>query len=269
MRRVLLLGAFCLAVGLYIPWQSAAVEQVASYAVYPFLVIQQRCVNPIKQWLEYRSAVDDLKQQVAALQQEKEQLLTQVIRLQAGITYHDDSKELLSFKERYSAHNGILAQVLIRNFSEQSHFFIIDAGSSKGVTLDMVVVYKDHLVGRVTDVYPWYSKVLLITDRLCKVSAYCATTRANGIYVGTNNELATELTRVSHLTPVLEDDLILASGDGLVFPRGFALGRVKTCHTNGLFNTVTAEPLVDIKNLDYCFVIQKGGEILPEDHTAT
>ena len=36
----------------------------------------------------------------------------------------------------------------------------------------MIAVFKDCFLGRVVEVYPWYSKVLLITDPGCKVAVY-------------------------------------------------------------------------------------------------
>jgi rod shape-determining protein MreC len=244
---------------------SRMVDQAVSCLIYPLLVVQQRCIVPIKAWFEHRRDSVELQEKIRLLQQEKEDLMTAVIRLQAGKTYADDIQELIDFKRRYTSSNVLLAHVLVRNFSDQSHFFIIDVGSNKGIVPDMVVVYKDHLVGRVIDVYPWYSKVMLITDRLCKVSAYCCVTRSAGIYTGKNADMSTELTRVSHLSPVLEDELILATGDGLVFPRGFALGRVCKVNVNGLFYTIQAEPLIDIRTLSYCFVMQKGVELESEE----
>ncbi len=259
-KRLVVIMAAC-ALLVYSSRNSQTVERAVSYIVYPFLIIQQKYIGSVKAWFTTRTNVAELHDTITQLQQEKESLLTTIIRLQAGKTYMDDIQELVAFKKRYSA-PGVLAQVIMRTISDQSHFFIIDAGADKGIKADMVVVYKDHVVGRIVAVYPWYSKVILITDRACKVSAYCVTTKAGGILVGMNNKNDMQLTRVSHLCPVLEDDLIVTSGDGLVFPRGFALAKVRVSHMDGLFYTVIAEPLIDIHALHYCYVLHKGIELL-------
>lgn len=60
--------------------------------------------------------------------------------------------------------------------------------------------------------------------------------------------------------PMQEGDLVLSSGEGLIFPRGFALGNVKHYQVNGLLHDVIVEPLINLETINYCYVIQKGAE---------
>lgn len=244
-----------------------AVEQALSYIVYPIMIMQRTFVAPIQQWLESREDTTLLQTSIKQLEAEREQLLAQLIELQASQAFDAEIKELTEFKQRYSMTNAIMAQVLIKHISEQAHFFILDAGSHKGVQKNMVAVYKDMLIGKVIEVYPLYSKVLLITDHLCKVSAFCAASKATGIHAGTNNIYQASLTRVSHLDQLNVGDLILSSGDGLIFPRGFALGRVAAYTQNDLFYEVTTQPLLDFHKVPYCYLVQKGAEIISKEQT--
>ena len=182
--------------------------------------------------------------------------------LHALLHYDHDIKELADFKKRYEESHGHIAQILMKHFSDQSHFFLIDIGTRQGIKPDMVAVYKNCLIGKVAEVYPFYSKVVLITDKTCKVAAYCAQTHASGIHEGSNQSEQTMLNHVSHLSVMKEGDLILSSGEGLIFPQGFALGNVMSCKPNGLLYTVHVEPLVDMHALAYCLIIQKGAEAI-------
>lgn len=233
-------------------------DTISSYVMYPVLVVQKSVVNPIKSYFQKRKTLQECYALITQLQSERNELMAQNVQLNAMISFEHDIQELVAFKKQYQDAQGIVAQVLVKHFSEQSHYFLIDKGAHAGIQLDMVAVYKNCLLGKVVEVFPQYSKVLLITDKLCKVAAYCPHTQATGIHEGNNQEQFTGVKYVSHLAQVEQDDLVLSSGDGLIFPRGFALGKVKTCNPEGLFYDVSVELLCDLRAIDYCFVMQKG-----------
>ena len=235
-----------------------AFEHYSSYLVYPLLVMQHSVVTPIKSYFEKRKTIIELEEKLITCQVEREALLAQNIELQGLISFCQDTQELKEFKERYQSSSAFLAQVLVKNFSEQSHFFLIDKGKKHGLQKDMVAIYKDCLIGRITEVYPYYSKVILISDQSCKVAAYCAQSKATGIYQGINQEWSATLDHVSHLSHLEVGEMIVSSGDGLIFPRGFGIGKIKSFQPQGLFWQVNIEPLLDLHTINYCYVIQKG-----------
>ncbi|HVX01058.1 MAG TPA: rod shape-determining protein MreC, partial [Candidatus Babeliaceae bacterium] len=155
---------------------------------------------------------------------------------------------------------SIIADIILKQLTPEQQFFLVDAGSHKGITVGMVAVYKNCLVGKVTEVYPFYSKIVLITDSSCKISAFCLRTKAQGIHEGENSLDTTHLSYVSNLEAVQEDDLVLSSGEGLVFPRGFGLARVKYVELKDFKYTILLQPLVDFHTLTQCSLILKGNE---------
>ncbi len=227
--------------------------------MYPILVTQRTVATPLKQFFDRRRTVEELTTMLQQLKLEHEHALQENIELNALLDYHTDIEELVDFKKRYSGQQGIIAQVLTKQFSEQAHYFLIDAGERKGIKCDMVAIYNNCLVGRVVEVYPWYSKVVLITDKSCKVAVSCAKTKSSGIYSGINDLASASVTQVSHLDQVQHDDLLLSSGEGLIFPRGFALGKIRSHHTQGLFHSIVTEPLLDMRSLHYCQIIERDG----------
>ena len=233
-------------------------EYGSSYLLYPIVVAQYHIVDPIKNYFKTRKTVHELQAEVTRLQAEHQTAVAESIELQSLISCFEDTKELIDFKKRYSVDESQMVHIIARHFEPQAHYFIIDAGESKGIVPGMVAVFKDCLVGKVMEVYPWYSKVMLVSDSSCKVGAYCAKSKAGGIYEGTNHEWQANLTHISHLSQLQEKDLILSSGEGLVFPRGFGLGTIKEFSQDGLFYTITLEPLLDLRSLNYCYIIQKG-----------
>lgn len=242
-------------VGMYS--KSEYVHRMASYFAYPVIVLQSYTIDPMKQWFYTRGVISDLQKQNKLLQERHDQLNAEMISLRAQDRYWNDIKEVKTFAKKYEYAKGVVAHVLTRTFSDKNHFYLLDAGESKGIVKDMVVVYKHNLVGKVIEVYPWYSKVVLITDRSCKVASYCSQSNAHGIHEGNNNLEKTALQYVSHLDTVIDNDLVLSSGEGTVFPQGFALGIIERIHRNDLYNEISLKPLCDFRNLEYCIVIGK------------
>lgn len=233
------------------------VNYAASYVVYPVLYLHHTLIDPIKKWRHEKQELAAVKQDLERITKEYERVLSENIYLYAAVSYMNGTKELRDFKSRYEDPNATIVRVIARTFSDQAHFFLIDAGFDKGIQKDMVVVYKNNLVGRVSDVYPWYSKVCLITDRQCKVAAHCTESNVQGIHEGRNSQDVTDLAHVSHLAQVKENEIVLSSGDGMVFPEGFALGTVCQSTIEGLYNRITISPLCDFKTIDYCMVISR------------
>lgn len=251
---ILVVGGLLLATRLIMQQSPGMAERVCSYAVYPFLVAQHRLVEPVKRWRSERRVMDDLAHCVGALSKERDELLETVIQLKAELNYLDEIKELVAFKERYHAREAVITQIIAKHFADDGHYFLIDAGEEQGIKRDMIAIYHNCLIGRVHEVYPLYSKVVAITDKSCKIAAYCAQTKTEGIHEGRNSVEATALKFVSHLKGIAAGDYLLSSGEGGVFPRGFAVGRIDALEPNGLFYEVNVKPLVDLRALHYCSI---------------
>ena len=242
-------------------------ERYSSYAIYPFIVVHNRVVEPVKHWMFKGYAASELEKSVAALQTERDELMAEAIELRSELRNRADIKEIEESNKPLADSTVCIAQIIAKNFSDDAHYLLIDAGSSKGIMQDMVVVYKQCLVGKVTEVYPWYSKVVALTDRTCKVSACCLQTKTVGMHEGKNNLGSTSLNYVSHLEPIQADDYLISSGEGLVFPRGLGIGQIVACVQDGLYHVIDVKPLVDFKKINYCAVIQRGKSVM--SHTVT
>jgi len=233
-----------------------AMHQLSAIILYPVLKFQKMVVEPIKHWSERRASTAELYVTIDALRAEQEASVAENIRLQSAIAYHNDIDELVTFNKRYTD-NGFVAQILVKNLSNREHFFLVEGGSAQGIDKDMVATYKNNLIGRVVEVYQWYSKVQLITDASCQVAAFCTRTRAQGIHKGTGDQSESILDYVSHLDRLQADDLVVSSGEGLVFPKGFALGKIVSYVPDDLYQQVTVKPIVDFRSIKYCTLLAK------------
>ncbi len=262
----------------FLSLQSKSIDGIASVFIYPFLVLQHTFVHPLQGWWQQKASYKELNSLLQSSLEQVENLQKQLIETKSILSYKDGTKELTDFAQRYKTDKGVLAQVLFKSFGDRMqtevveekdtdrplHFFLIDAGKNKGIVPNMIAVYKNCLIGRVTEVYPYYSKVTLITDKLCKVAAYCSKNGVQGIHEGVNNTLHTRLTFVNHLDTVEEGDMVISSGEGLIFPRGFGLGYIASCEPESFSHAITIKPLIDLSRISYCYILQKGAELTEE-----
>lgn len=254
----------CVLIGLRL-WhcrQSSGIfESYSSYVLYPLLKIHHAVINPIKSWCINKQNYAELEHTAGQLRQERDDLRAQLIQLHAQMCNYQDIQELVAYTR--SQTNVILpaVQIIAKNFSDSQHNFFIDAGSNNGIQRDMVVVYKNILVGKIVEVYPWYSKVLAITDKRCKVSACCLKTNKIGILEGNNNLVDTQLKFISHLDPVVEGDYLISSGQGFVFPRGLGLGQIVSISPHGLYYFIKVKVICDLDKISYCTVISRAAPL--------
>jgi len=169
---------------------------------------------------------------------------------------------------RNFALKGAWARVINKNPLDWYGAFFIDKGSRAGVTLNSTVVgfegSRIGLAGRVFEVYPYFSKVLLITNGVSSV--ICAAPGAS--FEGLAEGRGTWLLKVNYIpegSDIAEGMELVTSPGGLLFPQGLPVGRVARVHPKESFmNFITADvsPAISINSLKEVYVIKRE---LPED----
>lgn len=265
---VMLLGMY--GIGLFIVPEGSLTDRTLATIAYPMVRVKSAMLHAyesVKRMIQIHHSSDQL---CAEYQRRYEDLQAQYIALVGSVTMCQDIEELLMFKKRYHTNHALIVDVISKQFSPSEHFFLIEGGKNKGIIPDMVAVYKNCLIGRVNEVYDRYSKIMLITDPQCKVSALCRKSLDRGIHEGTGALDVTQLSYVFDTQMDLEKrlikgDFVISSGEGLVFPKGFGLGTIVDYKKNDLHVDITIKPLLDLKKLDYCCILAKGSELQEAD----
>jgi cell shape-determining protein MreC len=195
-------------------------EKAASCAVYPIIRLSNFISKPIKKLFKNRRTYKQLLSYCQKLRTEREKLLHENIKLKALTHYAEKSADLREFRKRYQLEGALLAKVLTKTMTEQEQSMVVNRGTSHGIKKDMIAVYKFQLLGRVCEAFPFYSKIKLITD-------------------------------------LENDDLVFSSGQGLLFPEGFCLGKITKIKTKGVCHKVEIEPLIDLKSLEMCHLTNR------------
>ncbi len=231
-------------------------EQTMSCITYPFLLVHNVIRQPFTASWHYTQSHADLQKELAAAQEENQQLKTRVIAYEAQRFFTQLTQEPVDFASQYVCEKKILANILMLNLSQQEDFCIINQGSLQGIEKNDIVVYKNMLIGRIVELYPWYSKVALISDRRCRISAQCHQADTVGIFVGKNNGQA-QLQFIAHFKEVAPGDIILSTGSGMMYPQGFGLGEIKELTTDHVSHHIQVKLLLDFSQISYVYVVSK------------
>ncbi len=121
----------------------------------------------------------------------------------------------------------------------------------------MEVITADGIVGKVLNVYPSTSQVLLIDDQTSGVGAILDKTRLQGILRGTpSGEVVLEKVMSDETVPAGEQ--VLTSGGDGIFPKGLLVGKVtKVSMGNDLFLNIRVRPAADLSKLEEVLVVTR------------
>lgn len=231
-------------------------ERCLSMFAYPFVTFSYSVTQPVVAMCAFWKSKTTALRELVQLRIENESLYSQLVELESSEIFLDETRELRNFNQRYDEHEMHLSKVILKQFADE-HFFLIDVGSNKNIKKNMAVVYKKCLVGKVTQVYPFYSKVTLITDPVCKVAVQCAKTKTEGIYQGTKDIHTGTLLHVDHLAKLKIGERVLSSGQGIVFPAGFGIGEIQEFKDTGVHYEVKVKPLLDLSKIAYCSILMR------------
>ncbi|MCK4264768.1 rod shape-determining protein MreC [Candidatus Babeliales bacterium] len=237
-------------------YKTGFLENLASTITYPALIAVSKITTPFKNYFRAKQAFFLLKEDLNRTRIALEEALLENIQLKASLHHKEKTSELDDFQKRYSL-NGIFAKILIKNLDESEHYYLVNRGYKDGVTKNMVFIYKFQLVGRVAEIFSHHSKVNLITDAKSKIAAYTNMTNAQGIVNGFNKTNKCQLSYVSHLSKIETNDFVLSSGQGLIFPEGFCLGKITFQETKGFVHNVELEPLVDLDKIQFGILVER------------
>ncbi len=234
------------------------IDSCCSYIAYPCIAVSSVLANQFSNITNYAMSNKELEKKYQELQQEYEKVIAEIAQIKACTYYFHAIQELVEFRSRYDQYDAIIGHVISKNITDDEHSMLIDRGKKDGVCPDMIAMFKTHIIGRVTEVFGWYSKITLITDHHSRIAIYACKTEATGIVQGVNDIKKLTCKYVDHLAMIEDGDMVLSSGQGLVFPQGFCVGKI-TRHElpdKALYYTVDIEPFIDLAALNCCALIK-------------
>jgi rod shape-determining protein MreC len=188
------------------------------------------------------------------LKDQIEQLRLEQVRLNDDAAQARRLQALLSFKEQFIA-KTVAAQVIGTSGTDASRLLYIDKGENQHLKRDMAVITADGIVGKVLQVYPSVSQVLLINDQSSGVGTILEKSRLQGVLKGTaNGQVALE--GVMSDEQVSPGEAVLTSGGDQIFPKGLPVGSVTAVSPGkDLFLNIGIKPAVNLSKLEEVLVV--------------
>lgn len=163
----------------------------------------------------------------------------------------------------------IPCDVVSRNISGWWNTVRIGKGSKDGIGEGHAVISPDGLVGKTTEVSPFTTEVLLLSDPACRVSAKIKRTDydvfglVQGLGTNLKGEPKARMEFINKDKQIRKGDEVVTSGLG-AFPRGVHIGYVNKVEPDesGLYQYAEVIPTATVGLLDYVFVLSsaKPGE---------
>jgi rod shape-determining protein MreC len=214
-------------------------------------------------WHNYAD-LRSVRKQNKDLQNEIDRLQMEQVRLRQDADQARRLQALLEFREKTVA-KTVAAQVIGTSGTEQSRVIIIDKGSRDGIKPDMAVITPDGIVGKVKDVFPLSSQVLLINDHDSGAGVILESSRLQGVLKGLGQgEL--QITDIMSDEKVEAGEHVITSGGDRIFPKGLSVGTVISAtpdRDNDPFLSIKVKPSSDLRRLEEVLVITRTTEETP------
>lgn len=243
------------------------VRIAASYSLYPSLHYGARYGYFIRNVPSNFLALLETDQENRALKNNIKDLQVKMLNASSLVSENERLARELHLS-RALPWTGSWARIVNKTPGDWYGSFFIDKGSDDGIGVnDTVLGMQDDragLAGRVFEVYPKFSKVLLITNSAA--SAVCAIAPA-GLEALVEGK-GTWLLKVNYVpeeSALAEGAEITTAPGGLLFPAGVPVGRVAKVYPRESFmNFITADvtPAVDVNALKEVFVVKRN---LPQE----
>jgi len=202
-----------------------------------------------------------VRKQNRELQDEIARLQMEQVRLKQDADQARRLQALLDFKEKFIS-KTLAAQVIGTSGTEQSRLITIDKGSNDHIKIDMPVITPDGIVGKVKEVFPLSSQVLLINDHDSGAGVILESSRLQGIIKGTPlGEL--QINDIMSDEKVEPGERVVTSGGDRIYPKGYAVGTVISStpdRENDPFLAIKIKPAADLSRLEEVLVITKMAE---------
>ncbi len=197
-----------------------------------------------------------LRQEVGQLELRNQELESQAAEAQR-------LRALLDFRDAHREAPMIAAQVIGGSADPSTHTLFINRGARSGIRRNQAVITPNGIVGKIVEVSPASSQVLLINDRDSGVGALFADTRAQGIIKGTGDPDPV-MAYVVNEEKVHPGEVILTSGEDRIFPKGLLIGTVASVKPGYPFQAIQVQTAARLDRLEDVFVLLSEHELTPK-----
>ena len=203
---------------------------------------------------ELEEELDLLRDRVLVLERKSQKLASVTAEL-------NRLRELLN-ASRLLDEGVVVSELVAASPDPGNQFIVIDKGIEDGVYNGQAVLDANGLMGQVIEVNEFRSRVLLISDNRHAVPVQVNRNGLRAIAYGVGSLDFLELANVPDTADIQIGDLLVSSGLGGRFPRGYPVARVSNIehHAGRPFATVQAKPEAQLNRSRLLLLVFKSGQ---------
>jgi len=224
----------------------------------PLQVALDEAAETGERWWRALAEIRELRAENARLRAEVEQLRRRLADLEEARSEVARLRRLLALRAELPTAT-LAARVVARDPDTWFATVLVNRGGRDGIRRHDVVVTAEGLVGRVLEVYPTASRVLLITDPRSAVGVLVQRTRDAAVVEGQAGP-SLRLRYLPRDTAARPGDVLVTSGLGGVFPRGLRVGTIRSVFKGGLFLEAEVIPAADPSRIEEVLVLVGSGQ---------
>lgn len=182
---------------------------------------------------------------------------SQLVQLREALQENDRLNELFSFRKKLQ-YIVVPVKVIGKDSSNWTNTLIFDKGQKDGIAVDIPVISSAGLVGKIVEAGAKSSRAVLITDPNCRVSVIVQRSREEGILYGMGRNLC-KLRYLPVGADVKQNDFVISSGFGGVYPKGIIVGAViKTgIEDDGLSGYAIVKPACELEKIEEALCLKQ------------
>src|ERR1700689_1653544 len=174
---------------------------------------------------------------------------------------------LLNFHEAHPETPMLAAQVIGASADPASHTLFLNRGDRDHVRRNQAVITPDGIVGKIVEVFPATSQVLLINDKDSGAGALLADTRTHGVVKGSGDP-DPRLDYVVNDEPGHPGEMILTSGEDRIFPKDLLIGTVSIANQGNPFQVIHVRPAARLDRLEDVLILLTPQELKTANESA-
>lgn len=188
-----------------------------------------------------------LEEENARLQSEVLVLNRRVQKLASTVAENTRLKELMNASDMLDD-QVLIGEIIGVDPDPYRHEVIVSKGSEDGIYEGQAVLDAEGLMGQVVEVGMFTSRVLLITDTTHGVPVHVNRNGVRAIAVGSGDLDRLKLIHVPGTADIVRGDLLVSSGLGGRFPKGYPVGVVTEVERKQgqPFLIVSAQPMANL-----------------------
>jgi rod shape-determining protein MreC len=235
------------------------VRRWISIGLYPFqraVLLPRTVVQQIDEWLNAASLV---RAENEALQRQRIELAQVTTHAAQVAAENAQLRRLLGVTDTITQ-QAVVVEVLYEPPNAFNQRLVFNKGSLQGLAPGMPVIDEGGVVGQIIRVTPMTAEAALVADDQVSIPVQILRNGLRLIAFGGNQPGKIEVRYLAENADIKEDDTIITSGVGGLFPAGLPVAKVKMVERDAVsgFARALCEPLAHPERYRHFLVLQVG-----------